>query len=657
MIRMRSIFSPATALIAVAALLLSNTRRLAAVEQRKSDVTNLWTSSTVAKNTNTNTDKNNDYYNDKVEQIKIQVNEFVQEQEQNEFHQNDDNEEDILVAHQVDKTMVELISTTPKLKTLTAAIQAADLVDALSGVGPYTVFAPWDNAFADLPDELVTKLLEPEWILHLQDVLQYHVYEGLVSQSSLLTNPRQKIRMMNGQDASIVVTADKKVKVNGSNKAIAYYEPTNGVAYMMDQVLLPAFVSQSVMDVANSTADTSTLASLIKMAGLEKALNDPQANVTVFAPTNAAFEALDPTLLEFLQSPQGAETLETVLLYHVVPGGVYTSGVNIPPSGQAANLPTLAMPDGQTASVGRDASDIVSVNEVVVSIPNVLANNGIVHVIPQVLIPPILPHASGVDEGEATSAPSTAPVAAATATGTPTVAPVEEATTTSTPVGGATATSAPVEGGTMTIPANTTAPLDPSPSSTEVITPTAEPVDAPSATVISPTSMPAAWDGSIPGQSVPTPSAAISSTLMPVATGGDSPSSAACADHAQCASLGLLGDCCPAPGNTILVRPSKYSAIGVLCRALSHHFCQTSNLVVRYAWLLDFGAATTGLLRCGCSRLIGPYNSSSYYNAYSSTRTYSNNNTISGTRSGGGHNSSTDLASHCSSDKGSYRNT
>ena len=86
---------------------------------------------------------------------------------------------------------------------------------------------------------------------------------------------------------------------------------------------------------------------------------------------NAAFEALDPALLAFLQSPEGLETLQTVLLYHVLED-VYPS-VNLPEG--TTTVPTAA--DGQTVTVLRD-DIIVFVNGVLVSIPDVLANNGII---------------------------------------------------------------------------------------------------------------------------------------------------------------------------------------------------------------------------------------------------------------------------------------
>lgn len=155
---------------------------------------------------------------------------------------------------------------------------------------------------------------------------------------------------------------------------IAYAEPVDGVAYMLDEVLLPSFLSQSIVDVAASA--TSTLASLVVAAGYEEVLSSPDADLTVFAPTDEAFAALDPELLAFLQTPDGLETLQAVLAYHVLPD-VYAS-VNIPEgSTEIASL------EGQTLTVTRDAT-AVTVNGVAVSVPDVLANNGIVHVISEV---------------------------------------------------------------------------------------------------------------------------------------------------------------------------------------------------------------------------------------------------------------------------------
>ena len=149
---------------------------------------------------------------------------------------------------------------------------------------------------------------------------------------------------------------------------IAYAEPIDGVAYMLDEVLLPSFLSQSIVDVA--TAATSTLASLVATAGYEEILSSPDADLTVFAPTDEAFAALDADLLNFLQSPEGLETLQGVLAYHVLPD-VYPS-MNIP-----EGTTEIASLEGQTLSISKSV-DAVTVNGVTVAVADVLANNGIV---------------------------------------------------------------------------------------------------------------------------------------------------------------------------------------------------------------------------------------------------------------------------------------
>jgi uncharacterized surface protein with fasciclin (FAS1) repeats len=285
----------------------------------------------------------------------------------------------------VDKTMLELIYTTPTLSTLAAALVAAGLDDQLGGTGPYTVMAPWNRAFDDVPAELLNKLLvEPEWMLHLQSLVNYHIHDGLVALSSMSTTTTggsdRSIRMRNGDDVFMArsTSTSERLTFNDGVRNLGYYAPTNGVAYLLDQVLLPTFVSQSLVDVVTtSSPDTSTLASLIVVAaGLEDALRDPEAGLTVLAPTNAAFEALDPDLLAFLQSPQGLDTLKQVLLYHVLPG-VHASTNTMAPG----NIATL---EGQTVQVAATRTDTggaddgtaaVSVNGIMSSRTNVLANS------------------------------------------------------------------------------------------------------------------------------------------------------------------------------------------------------------------------------------------------------------------------------------------
>ena len=119
--------------------------------------------------------------------------------------------------------------------TLVTAVKAAELVDALSNSGPFTVFAPTNEAFAKLPAGTVEGLLEPEKKNDLQNILQYHVAVGVYHLENL--NDGQKLGMVNGDNVTFAVK-DGKVTINGA-AIVATVKASNGVVYVIDNVLLP----------------------------------------------------------------------------------------------------------------------------------------------------------------------------------------------------------------------------------------------------------------------------------------------------------------------------------------------------------------------------------------------------------------------------------
>ena len=123
-------------------------------------------------------------------------------------------------------------------KTLVAAVTAAKLVDTLKGKGPFTVFAPTDEAFAKLPEGTVDGLLKD--IPKLTAVLTYHVVDGKVPASDVVQHP--KLTTIQGQDVKIDAVKwhmHKSVKVNDANIVKADIETDNGIIHVIDKVLLP----------------------------------------------------------------------------------------------------------------------------------------------------------------------------------------------------------------------------------------------------------------------------------------------------------------------------------------------------------------------------------------------------------------------------------
>lgn len=120
-------------------------------------------------------------------------------------------------------------------KTLVAAVQAAGLVDTLKGTGPFTVFAPTDEAFAKLPAAAVADLLKPENKAKLQGVLTYHVVAGKVLAADVLK--LKSAKTVQGQEVAIDTTAG--VKVDGATVVKTDILCTNGVIHIIDSVILP----------------------------------------------------------------------------------------------------------------------------------------------------------------------------------------------------------------------------------------------------------------------------------------------------------------------------------------------------------------------------------------------------------------------------------
>lgn len=273
-------------------------------------------------------------------------------------------------------TVVDVIVNSPDHTTLEAAVLAADLQGTLSGDGPFTVFAPTDAAFSALPAGTISALLAN--IPALTNILTYHAAAGAVF-SAGLTNG-QMIMTVQGQDVTVTF-ANGNVFINDAQVTVADIVATNGVVHVIDAVLLPD--PGSVFDIIANSPQHTTLETAINAAGLASTLSGP-GTFTVFAPTDAAFSAVPQATLDaLLADPNGL--LTDVLLHHVV-GSVAMS--NSLMNGQ--QIPTL-FGDNLTVTI---AGPTVSIDNAVVTMADIPANNGVVHVINAVLVPVTL----GVNE-------------------------------------------------------------------------------------------------------------------------------------------------------------------------------------------------------------------------------------------------------------------
>jgi len=269
-----------------------------------------------------------------------------------------------------------------------AALSAADLVGALSDPeGPFTVFAPTDDAFAALPDGLVDCLVKEESKDVLSDILLYHVVSGKVFSTDL--SDGMTATTLNGDD--VTVDLSDGPKIDKSTVILADVEASNGVIHVIDSVLVPDDVdiegflascmavpsTPDIPQTAIANGSFKTLVAALSAADLVGALSDPEGPFTVFAPTDDAFAALPDGLVDCLVKEESKDVLSDILLYHVVSGKVFSTDLS----------------DGMTATtlngddVTVDLSDGPKIDKSTVILADVEASNGVIHVIDSVLVP------------------------------------------------------------------------------------------------------------------------------------------------------------------------------------------------------------------------------------------------------------------------------
>jgi uncharacterized surface protein with fasciclin (FAS1) repeats len=133
-----------------------------------------------------------------------------------------------------EKDIVKVAASSPDHTTLVQAVKAADLVNALSNAGPFTVFAPTNEAFKKLPEGTLEELTKPENLTKLQDILQYHVSIGVFKLEDFTDG--QTIGQANGGNITLHVK-DGKVNVNGQGNIVASIKASNGIIHVVDGVL------------------------------------------------------------------------------------------------------------------------------------------------------------------------------------------------------------------------------------------------------------------------------------------------------------------------------------------------------------------------------------------------------------------------------------
>jgi uncharacterized surface protein with fasciclin (FAS1) repeats len=283
----------------------------------------------------------------------------------------------------VTTTVVDIIVNSDVHNTLETAVIAAGLADDLSGTGPFTVFAPTDDAFAALPAGALDALLaDPTGAL--AEVLLYHVVGGLALSTDL--SDGQMITTLLGEDVTVTINGNG-VFINDAQVIIADILADNGVVHVIDAVLLPPppQPTNTILDIVVNSADHNTLEAAVVAAGLQSALSGT-GPLTVFAPTDAAFAALPAGVLDaLLADPTGA--LTQVLLYHAVGGLALSTDL--------ADGMMITTIQGQDITVTINANGVF-INDAQVIVADIIADNGVVHVIDAVLVPELNPEPTTV---------------------------------------------------------------------------------------------------------------------------------------------------------------------------------------------------------------------------------------------------------------------
>lgn len=269
------------------------------------------------------------------------------------------------------KDIVDTAVAAGSFEKLVAAIQAAGLVDTLKGPGPFTVFAPNDQAFAKLPAGALDKLLADKEAL--AKVLTYHVVPG-----KMLAGDVSKAKwLVTAQGQALNVTVDGgSVRIDGAKVLTADIPASNGVIHVIDTVVMPR---SDIVDTAVANGSFKTLVTAVKAAGLVETLKGA-GPFTVFAPNDAAFAKLPKGTLDSLL--KDVPQLTGILTYHVIPGRTMSSDLAV---GKSVEVKTV---QGQSLAVAVAADGTITVNGAKVITKDIIVGNGVIHVIDAVVLPP-----------------------------------------------------------------------------------------------------------------------------------------------------------------------------------------------------------------------------------------------------------------------------
>ena len=266
-------------------------------------------------------------------------------------------------------TIVDVAASDPRFSTLVTALQAAGLDATLQGPGPFTVFAPTNDAFAKLPKGTVDALLAD--IPALTNVLTYHVAAGNLASGDVIS--ASSVDTVQGSKA-IIRKVGKNYFINNARIIITDIPADNGVIHVINRVILPP--AKNIMETIREDSRFDTLEAAIDAAGLAGVL-EGAGPFTLFAPTDAAFKKLPKGTVEALLADIPA--LTNVLTYHVLAGASFARDVNMLISADTVQGSPV---------IFRKTDGRLFVNRSMIQRADLLASNGVIHVMDRVLLPP-----------------------------------------------------------------------------------------------------------------------------------------------------------------------------------------------------------------------------------------------------------------------------
>lgn len=267
-----------------------------------------------------------------------------------------------------DLNVVERIATNDELSTLAETVTAAGLADDLQASGPFTVLAPSNDAFSRIPADTLAALTDEELVA----LLSYHVVPAAIGLNDI--DPRQVVPTLEGEQLLLTRSGDLTTINNEAVIESYLTESSNGFVHIIDEVLLPkGFRPPNIIDQAENLGRFTSLVDAIGSGDLRATLKY-QGSFTVFAPNDAAFDALQDGLLASLSD----EDLAEILQYHVLSGEVLST--NIQPDQTAPSLTgeQLYLESSNGVRVNGSASVVT---------PDVEVSNGVIHEVDQVLLP------------------------------------------------------------------------------------------------------------------------------------------------------------------------------------------------------------------------------------------------------------------------------